>query len=58
MLPSDEELAAVADVNLDLLNLKVELVDGIPDIESIVLDELHFNRGDTNDNMIVLRKVE
>lgn len=51
--PSDEELAAVADVNLDLLNLKVELVDGIPDIEkSIVLDELHFNRGDTNDNMI------
>ncbi|HZJ87155.1 MAG TPA: MupG family TIM beta-alpha barrel fold protein [Erysipelothrix sp.] len=51
--PSDEELESIAQVNLDMLNLRVELVDNIPEIErSIVLDERHFNRGDTNDNMI------
>ncbi len=51
--PSDEELEALSKVRLDMVNFKVELVDNIPDVEkSIILDELHFNRGDKNDYMI------
>lgn len=51
--PSKEELDAVAKVNQVMVNFQVELVDNIPDIErSIVLDELHFNRGDVNGSMI------
>lgn len=51
--PSDEELKNISKVDLSLLNLRVELIDSIPEIEkAIVLDGLHFNRGDENDNMI------
>lgn len=51
--PSEKEIQDLAKVNLDILNLNVELVDNIPDIEkSIILDELHFNRGDVNEYMI------
>lgn len=51
--PTDEELDQVSKVNLDLVNFSVELVETIPEIEKkIVLEELHFNRGDFNDNMI------
>lgn len=51
--PSDEELESLKDLDLNLLTLDVELVDSIPEIEkSIVLDELHYNRGDVNANMV------
>lgn len=51
--PSDEELAKAAKVNLELLNFSVELIDTLPEIErKIVLESLHFNRGDTNDYMV------
>lgn len=51
--PSDEELVALSDVNLSLLNLKIDLVDNLPEVETkILLEELHFNRGDKNDNII------
>lgn len=47
--PSDEELAEIKNINLTKLNLKVELVDSIPEIErKIVLEEPHFNRGDVS----------
>lgn len=51
--PSDHELDKLSKVDLALVNFKVDLVDNIPEIEkSIVLDELHFNRGDVNEYMI------
>lgn len=51
--PSDEELESVAQVNLDHLNFKVELIDDLPEVETkIVYDFLHFNRGDTNGYMV------
>lgn len=51
--PSKEELEKISKVNLNILNLNVKLIDNIPDVEkSIVLDELHFQRGDFNDNML------
>lgn len=51
--PTDEELASVKDLPKNLLSLSVELVDGLPEVErSIVLDELHFNRGDQSENFL------
>lgn len=51
--PSDDELSELAKVNLEILNLSVDLIEGIPEIEKkIILEELHFNRGDRNDFMI------
>lgn len=50
---TEEEWEAVKKVRLDLLNLNVELLAGLPDVErSIVLDELHINRGDQSVNMV------
>ena len=51
--PSDEELKKISHMRLDLVTFNVELVNSIPEVErKIVLEELHFNRGDYNDNMI------
>ncbi len=51
--PSSAELAAISKVDLNVLNLDVELVTAIPDVErQIVLNELHFNRGDVNASVI------
>lgn len=51
--PSDEELDKIGKIDLSLVTFAVELVDTIPEIEEkIVLEELHFNRGDYNDAMI------
>lgn len=48
--PSDEELASVADLDLNLVTFDVELIDELSEVEkSIIFDELHFNRGDTSD---------
>lgn len=51
--PTDEELNKVANLRLDLLTLDVELIDNLPEVEQkIILEELHFNRGDYNESMI------
>lgn len=51
--PTQEELDSVKDLSLDLLTLDVTLVDGLPTVErDIILNELHFNRGDQSDNLI------
>ena len=51
--PTDEELAQVAALPKNLVSFSVELVDGLPETErSIVLDELHFNRGDVSENFL------
>jgi len=50
---SESELKALSSVNNDMLLFDVELVDSIPEIErKIVLDELHFNRGDVSEYLI------
>lgn len=50
---SEDELRKLSEINRDLLELEVTLVDSIPEIETkIVLEELHFNRGDINQYMI------
>lgn len=50
---SESELISLGGLDKDLLTLNIELTEGIPDIEkSIILDELHFNRGDVSEYMI------
>lgn len=50
---SEEELKALGELNKDMISFEVELVDIIPEIErKIVLEELHFNRGDVSDYLI------
>ncbi|SHK07196.1 DUF871 domain-containing protein [Paramaledivibacter caminithermalis] len=50
---SEEELKVLGKLDKDILTLGVELVENIPEIErKIVLDELHFNRGDVSEYMI------
>lgn len=45
--PSDEELKNISHMRLDLVTFNVELVNSLPETErKIVLEELHFNRGD------------
>lgn len=51
--PSDEELKKISHMRLDLVTFDVRLIKELPEIErKIVLEELHFNRGDYNENMI------
>ncbi len=51
--PSDEEFNKIKKVRLDLVSFNIELVNNIPDIEKkIVLEEIHFNRGDLNEYLI------
>ncbi|MCR9036563.1 DUF871 domain-containing protein [Tractidigestivibacter montrealensis] len=51
--PTQEELDSVARLPKNLVSFGVALVDGLPEVErSIVLDELHFNRGDVSENFI------
>ena len=51
--PTNEELEQVAELPRNLVCLSVELLDDLPEIErSIVLDELHFNRGDISENFL------
>lgn len=51
--PSQEELDAVKKINTVMLNIDVDLVQVIPETEkSIVLDEVHFNRGDVNETLL------
>ncbi len=51
--PTKAELEEVSKVSLRNLNLKVELIDGLPEVEkAIVLEEFHFNRGDVNEYVV------
>lgn len=51
--PSEEELKEVKKLDLTMVNFKVELVDAIPEVErKIILETLHFNRGDINASML------
>lgn len=50
---SEEELKALSKVSKDMLQLKVRLVSDISLVErKIVLEEIHFNRGDVSDYVI------
>lgn len=50
---SERELKALSKINVEKLTFNVELVESIPEIEKkIVLEELHFNRGDVSDYLI------
>ena len=51
--PTKEELDKVKGLDLSLLTLDVHLEKNVPEIEKkILFEELHFNRGDHNENMI------
>lgn len=51
--PTQQELDQLKNLPLDLVCFDVQLAQDISDVErSIILDELHFNRGDKNPNMI------
>lgn len=51
--PSEEELKALAYLNKDILELNIEIDENLPEVEkSILLNELHFNRGDVSEYMI------
>jgi len=49
---SEEELKKLSELNRDKLQFKVELLQGISEVERrIILEEPHFNRGDVSDYM-------
>lgn len=51
--PTQEEFASIIDLDLGLLTLDVQMHPNVPEIEQkILFEELHFNRGDQNENMI------
>ncbi|WP_353095334.1 MupG family TIM beta-alpha barrel fold protein [Tissierella praeacuta] len=51
--PSEEELKALASINKDILELNIEIDNNLPEVErNILLNELHFNRGDISEYMI------
>ena len=51
--PTSEELDKLNGLDLDLVTFDVNTIDGLPEIEEkILFEELHFNRGDKNVNMI------
>lgn len=53
MFASEKELKALSNINKNMLNLDIILEKNISDIErKIVLEQLHFNRGDINDYAI------
>ncbi len=50
---SEEELKSLSQLNKEMLELTVELENGIPELQKkIVLEEFHFNRGDVSDYVI------
>lgn len=51
--PTDEELKRVSELDLSFVTFDVNVVENLPEIEEkILFEELHFNRGDQNENMI------
>lgn len=49
---SEEEIKALSEMNKEVLTLEVTLIDALPELENIVLNCFHFNRGDVSDYMI------
>ncbi|MDF2547593.1 MAG: outer surface protein [Anaerosolibacter sp.] len=50
---SEDELRTLSELNKEMLTLRAVLTEGISNIErKIILDEVHFNRGDVSDYMI------
>lgn len=50
---NEKELERLGELKRTMLDLSVILVDNIPEVEkNIVLNFLHFNRGDINENLI------
>ncbi|RKD27604.1 hypothetical protein SAMN02745883_00487 [Caminicella sporogenes DSM 14501] len=50
---SEEELKILGNLDRNILELTVEFNDNVPELEKkIVLEELHFNRGDVSEYMI------
>lgn len=51
--PTDEEMEKISKIRLDLVEFDVELIDNLDEVEEkIILEELHFNRGDINQSLI------
>ncbi|MDO5089045.1 MAG: MupG family TIM beta-alpha barrel fold protein [Leptotrichiaceae bacterium] len=51
--PTDEELEKLKNIRKDMASFAVELIPDIPETErKIVMEELHFNRGDVSGNVI------
>ncbi|WP_156286400.1 DUF871 domain-containing protein [Oceanivirga salmonicida] len=51
--PSDEELEKISKIDLNLVSFNAVINDDLDEIENkIILEELHFNRGDISPNMI------
>lgn len=49
---SEEDLKTLSQVNKDMLEFSVELIDDIRELDKkIVLEEFHFNRGDSSEYM-------
>lgn len=50
---SEEELKLLSEMNKEILGLSVEIYEDVPELErKIILDEIHFNRGDVSEYMI------
>ena len=50
---SEDEFIKLANLRKDLVSFEVELCDNVPEVEqSILFDELHFNRGDVTDYVL------
>lgn len=51
--PSDAELEKLGSMRKDMVTFDIEINENTPEIErKILLEELHFNRGDFSDNLI------
>jgi len=51
--PSEEELASVNGLDLNLVTFDVEVAEGLPETErNIMFEELHMNRGDQSENLL------
>lgn len=51
--PSEEEMKAISSTRLDMVSFLVRLNDDIPELmRKIVLEEIHFNRGDVSGNYL------
>lgn len=51
--PSESELKSISEMRKDMVTFDIEINEKTPKIErKILLEELHFNRGDFSDNMI------
>ena len=49
----EKELEELSELDKNILTLKIDLAEGIPDVEKdILLNELHFNRGDVSEYVI------